>query len=250
MNDKIIQLIKKNVQIQFILLYLQNKAVGLIFTFVEHSLFLIIMAAQKIELTNAYRRELREKILATAIESFQENGIKAVKMDDIANRLSISKRTLYEIYGNKEDLLYECVCYHDKHFEKELQSRLSPKSSVMDILICFMRLHIEENSRTNPQFYSELHKYPKVMDYINERNEKTRDRSMGFMQRGVEEGYFRKDVNYEIVNLMAEVFMKYVMDHELYKRFPMSELMRNVILLMLRGFCTEKGRKLIDQSDF
>ena len=150
MNDKIIQLIKKNVQIQFILLYLQNKAVGLIFTFVEHSLFLIIMAAQKMKLTNAYRRDLREKILATAIESFQENGIKAVKMDDIANRLSISKRTLYEIYGNKEDLLYECVCYHDKHFEKELQSRLSPKSSVMDILICFMRLHIEENSRTNP----------------------------------------------------------------------------------------------------
>ena len=248
MNDKIIQLIKKNVQIQFILLYLQNKAVGLIFTFVEHSLFLIIMAAQKIELTNAYRRELREKILATAIESFQENGIKAVKMDDIANRLSISKRTLYEIYGNKEDLLYECVCYHDKHFEKELQSRLSPKSSVMDILICFMRLHIEENSRTNPQFYSELHKYPKVMDYINERNEKSRGRSMGFMQRGVEEGYFLPQLNYDIVTQLGEASMNYVMATKMYQQFSLQEIFKNFVSVFLRGYCTEKGQHILDMS--
>ena len=49
-----------------------------------------------------YRQELKEKILITAVELFHKNGIKSVKMDDIANELKISKRTLYEIYSNKE----------------------------------------------------------------------------------------------------------------------------------------------------
>lgn len=44
---------------------------------------------------NSYRQELRERILATAMNEFYTKGIKAVKMDDIAKRLSISKRTLY-----------------------------------------------------------------------------------------------------------------------------------------------------------
>lgn len=48
-----------------------------------------------------YRTELRKRILKTAIQEFRSKGIKAVKMDDIASMLSVSKRTLYEIYDNK-----------------------------------------------------------------------------------------------------------------------------------------------------
>lgn len=50
---------------------------------------------------STYREALKDKILETAMVAFAEKGIRAVKMDDIANSLSISKRTLYEIYGNK-----------------------------------------------------------------------------------------------------------------------------------------------------
>ena len=60
---------------------------------------------QKINVSTQYRKELRERIPDVAITFFQQKGIKAVKMDDIATILQISKRTLYEIYDNKEDLL-------------------------------------------------------------------------------------------------------------------------------------------------
>ena len=53
-----------------------------------------------------YRQELKGKILQTAMEEFTQKGVRAVKMDDIATRLSISKRTLYEIYSNKEDFVH------------------------------------------------------------------------------------------------------------------------------------------------
>ena len=54
-----------------------------------------------------YKKGLREVILKAAMKAFIEKGIRAVKMDDIAESLAISKRTMYEIYGTKEELLYE-----------------------------------------------------------------------------------------------------------------------------------------------
>lgn len=58
--------------------------------------------------TTEYRKELKGKILEVALCEFKQKGIRAVKMDDIARMLTISKRTLYEIYPNKEELLLEC----------------------------------------------------------------------------------------------------------------------------------------------
>lgn len=51
---------------------------------------------------NEYRKEIKEKILQLATTMFFQHGIRKVKMDDIANHLKISKRTLYELYQNKE----------------------------------------------------------------------------------------------------------------------------------------------------
>ena len=57
---------------------------------------------QKLNTPTEYRRQLRKRILEVASLEFRSKGIRSVKMDDIANSLSISKRTLYEIYENKE----------------------------------------------------------------------------------------------------------------------------------------------------
>jgi len=49
---------------------------------------------------------------------FLHKGVKSVKMDDIANALAISKRTLYEIYSNKEELLLEAVHIHEEEVQR------------------------------------------------------------------------------------------------------------------------------------
>ena len=53
---------------------------------------------QEIKETNSYRLALKDKILDAAMNAFMKRGIRAVKMDDIAQQLTISKRTLYDIY--------------------------------------------------------------------------------------------------------------------------------------------------------
>lgn len=72
------------------------------------------------------REELKLRVVETASKSFMTLGIKAVHMDDIASSLSISKRTLYELFGDKEELLLEvfrfyrrCIVYARDCFQRE-----------------------------------------------------------------------------------------------------------------------------------
>ena len=58
------------------------------------------------------REELKLRVVETASKSFMTLGIKAVHMDDIASSLSISKRTLYELFGDKEELLLEVFRFY------------------------------------------------------------------------------------------------------------------------------------------
>ena len=85
-----------------------------------------------------YRQELRERILKAAMSEFFEKGIKAVKMDDIARRLSISKRTVYGIYSNKEELLLEGMKAAEREFDEHMKHFSEQDNHhVMDILIEF-----------------------------------------------------------------------------------------------------------------
>ena len=71
--------------------------------------------------------ELRERIITAATEAFTSKGIKSITMDDIAAALGISKRTLYEVFSDKESLLKECILKaqadRDKYLQKSLNSR-------------------------------------------------------------------------------------------------------------------------------
>lgn len=61
----------------------------------------------------------KERIIEQAMHMFVSQGIKSVRMDDIAQQLGVSKRTLYELFGDKEGLLYLAM---DRYFEKKRSS--------------------------------------------------------------------------------------------------------------------------------
>ena len=64
-----------------------------------------IIHSKKMTEINEYRQELKKKIIDYAMPEFYQRGIKAVKMDEISQGLHVSKRTVYEIFGDKEELL-------------------------------------------------------------------------------------------------------------------------------------------------
>lgn len=194
-----------------------------------------------------YMVSLCDKILNTAMTAFAQQGIKAVRMDDIAKALSISKRTLYEIYDNKEKLLFEGIKRYFEVKDQEFVKLYAESSNVMEIIMHIYCMNVEEFRITSPAFYDDLDKYPSVVAFLNANHEQTHDRFIGFLQRGVDEGYFRSDTNLELIAIMFNSIGEYIMNHQLYQRFSMEEMINNIVLVSLRGFCTEEGIKLLDK---
>jgi len=198
--------------------------------------------------TNAYRQQLKGRIMEAALKAFRLHGIRAVKMDDIASALSISKRTMYEIYDDKEQLLLESIKTYDAKKHASLASYAQQGHHVIDIILEAYRMKLEEIRSVNPLFYTDILKYPQLAQFIKNNNERTREDFLVFMQRGVEEGYLRSDVNYQMIPYMLEGIGQYLLRSELLNEYSIEELFSNYFLVFLRGLCTEKGLKVIDET--
>ena len=207
----------------------------------------------KANFSSAYRKELRTKIREVAMQHFLAKGIRAVKMDDIANALSISKRTLYELYDNKEDLLLEVL----KDAEESRHVRISMfaeqvGNNVMDIIFELYRMHAEVYGKVNPLFYQELKKYPKVTNYLDEKDTLNEARTQAFFNLGIEQGYFRKDIDFAIISKMMRECVRFVIYNTDFTTVGHDYLFTNVIFIFFRGFCTDKGieavNKMLDKT--
>ena len=197
--------------------------------------------------TTVYKTALRGKIMETAMQAFMEHGIRAVKMDDISKELSVSKRTVYEIFGDKEELIYECVMYHDREKQKYLADYANDHH-VIDVVMEAYRLKARETHKINPAFYQDILHYPKVEQYIWQERERGRENLRKFMQRGVTEGFFREDINYDIIVHLFDAMGQYIMSNRLLHQYRLEELFVNFFLVALRGVCTEQGAKAIDME--
>ena len=195
-----------------------------------------------------YRQSLRDKILEVAMTAFAERGIKAVRMDDIASLIGISKRTLYEIYDDKEELLYQGVKTLWGRRREAFHAFARSADSVMDIILELYRLKVKETRRINSLFYIDIRKYPKVVKYVDETRKQSRGELGSFFARGVDEGYFRKDVNYELALQLFDAIDQYIQSHSLIEQFSLEELFGNLLLVSLRGLCTMKGIMVLDEA--
>ena len=108
------------------------------------------------------KKEIYSQIIETAHQLFIEHGIKDVKMDDIAAKLSISKRTIYELFNDKEDLLREVLKLQNEKTREKGKDIIRNSKHILEIILRLYNLHFELLKRVNSKFFSELNKYPEI----------------------------------------------------------------------------------------
>lgn len=203
----------------------------------------------KTNVTTEYREQLKGRILQSAMHEFRTNGIKQVKMDDIARKLGISKRTLYEIYGNKEDLLMEGIKRDEEIFNRHMEMFITEHhGTLMDNFAEYYRYELEQFKYTSLNFFIDLRCYPRVLTYLDELHKARNRKGILFFNRGVDEGYFRQDVDYELIEQVWSASMRYVMDNQLFHKYSMQHILYNVIFLFMRGLCTERGIHVLEEK--
>ena len=95
---------------------------------------------------NQYRQELKDRIISYAMPEFYKRGVKAVKMDEISQGLHVSKRTVYEIFGDKEELLLAGMMRQLEENRSKLENFAKTQAkNVIDIISYVYKLQMERN---------------------------------------------------------------------------------------------------------
>ncbi len=183
---------------------------------------------------------------------FLEEGIKAVRMDDIAARLGVSKRTLYEMFGDKRDLLEQAVIHHYAAKREALIEQTSKTNNVFEEI--FMLLSTMKREERDATMIGNLKKfYPEILANLEERARKfTWDEFNRLLDRGIAEGLFVPDMNKELV-LMTLVYTTAAIFDKKHRLAPahtgmsMQAAFEYVIINFFRGLATRKGIEVIDE---
>ena len=108
----------------------------------------------------------RETIIKSAAEMFVEQGIKAVRMDDIARHIGVSKRTLYEMFGDKEELLYQCLSYYVQERDRRHAELGAQAQNVLEAMLLVFG-DVMDSAEVSHRLQSNLRRfYPKVYERL------------------------------------------------------------------------------------
>jgi TetR/AcrR family transcriptional regulator, cholesterol catabolism regulator len=194
----------------------------------------------------------KAKILHASEQLFMRYGLKSVSMDDVAKHLGISKKTIYNFLKDKKDLVFQVLQCHFSKNENECKAIFAKNENPVNQML-FIGQHIVSNYQSlNPSFINDLRKYfPKGWQLFNEyKNNIIRHYIVTNLINGVEQGYYRNDINIEVIadlylNLTEIITQSRNLD-ETKNRFPL--IVTEMINYHLHGVCSAKGIAFLNEK--
>jgi len=190
---------------------------------------------------------LKEEIISTSLQQFLKHGIRKMTVQKLVAPIGISTKTVYKYFNDKEDLLNHCLVKHYSELAKDFN--ITGSNPVITILSLWHHA-MELDFGVNHVFYHDLnYYYPKLQDSILHRFFNTRFSKLDdLMEKGIKQGYFRKDVVPGMIPEVTSALYALITRTDQFKKYKLtpSILMQNTIEPYLRGVCTEKGLREIN----
>lgn len=192
---------------------------------------------------------LEQRIIAKASELFLLHGIKAVTMDFLATEMGISERTLYERFKDKETLLRKTLEYQDEKSRQEREKLARECTNPLELNLMEYKVISDSLRRINRNYIRDLQKYhPQIADYFTKKRETDMEKVVSVMEKSIQEGYIRAELNPRILALLLRVQLEtLIYSEEIEKNhFSYPEVFETIVLNYARGIATPKGLKLIE----
>ncbi|MCS5489978.1 TetR/AcrR family transcriptional regulator [Algoriphagus limi] len=191
---------------------------------------------------------MREKILEAAIEQFSKYGVRSVTMDDIARHLGISKKTLYQEFSDKKELVkiaFDQILKHDQNNIEALMN--GSDDQVIETLVHLSRMMRERLQSINPITIMEVQKYfPDAWQiFVHHKEEVILSQMMEILERGKKLGYFRKEIEVPILARIRVDQITSAMDSTNFQdaNYDIVKIQLEMMDHFLHGIFTEKGRE-------
>ena len=194
---------------------------------------------------------ITQRILTQSAEMFIRSGIKAITMDDISRETGVSKRTIYENFKDKDDLLLACLNYMDEAHKIKTEEILKESNNTIDMVFGLLKDGITILKTVNPLFFTDLKKYHygvwKKTYSINYK--KHLSQTFTLLKKGVSEGLLRNNIDIEVVAILLHEQLRILSDENIFPSDKFSKLVvfENIIINFIRGIATKKGLEIIDK---
>ncbi len=169
-------------------------------------------------------------------------------MDDIARELTISKKTIYQYFKDKDDLVYTVTKIHMDMERREMEeiekSSVDAIDELAKISIC-MRKNLKD---INPSLLFDLKKYHKKAwdQWLTFKNEFIKNNIVENLNKGIRNGFYRKEIDVEALAIFRVEQVQMTFDDGLYPsdKFELSELQMQLFDHFVYGILTDEGRNL------
>ncbi|WP_421828074.1 TetR/AcrR family transcriptional regulator [Larkinella sp.] len=195
--------------------------------------------------------EIKERILLKAEALFWKFGTRSITMDDISRDVGISKKTLYQHFTDKDDIVYQVMLYRlEKNRENVSCYMATAHDPIEEILLAseMMRQHLAE---MNPALWIDVQRhYPRAWEVCTEFKEKFLLESIrNNLKRGIEQALYRPEIDVEIMARLRMELIRMAFDTDVFPRgvTAMIEVQIQLLHHFVRGILTEKGILIYNQ---
>jgi len=197
--------------------------------------------------------DYKQRITEEAAVMFRTYGIRAVTMDMLASQMGISKRTIYEVFKDKEELL-EGVLKLMEVKQRELMKKIfSETKNVIEAIFKMLDIMRDHFQNMSPAFQMDMKRYHnEIMKKIEEKdNLPYYGLHAEFIKRGIKEEIFREDINIEITNKCLLEVVRMSNDKSVFPPddFMNKDVIGTFYINYLRGISTKKGLDLINHFE-
>lgn len=177
-----------------------------------------------------------------------ERGIKNCTMDLVAARLSMSKRTLYEIFGSKDEMMAQVLEDFHNRQRRITEDIFGSSANIMEALVRHAH-SVEQNIKQySAEFIRDIHRNHTLEERFEQRDRMLRREISRLMQQGVREGVFRPDIDYvaalRMLRLQHETLT--CMQDFYPKEVTPAQAFRSITLGFLRSIATPEGMHILD----
>jgi AcrR family transcriptional regulator len=191
---------------------------------------------------------IKEKIIKGSEELFMKYGVRSISMDDIARHLSVSKKTLYQHFTDKEEIVTLVSQTHLDRTTDQMNELREEAENAIDEL-AKISVCIKQNMEDmNPSLLFDLQKYhPRAWGvWMEHKNNYIYQSVVRNLKQGIEDGHFRAEIKTEIIAAMRLLMIEVVFDERVFPKdkFNFIDVQSEVFDHFVFGICTDKGRKL------
>jgi TetR/AcrR family transcriptional regulator, cholesterol catabolism regulator len=196
-------------------------------------------------------KDNKEKLLRGAEELFMRYGLRSVSMDDIARHLGVSKKTIYQHFADKDEVVATVAKGHMEKQREQFDAIARQSKNAVEELVRISYCLKESMKNINPSLLFDMQKYHQKAwnEWLAFKQKFIRENIIRSLKQGIEEGVFREDIQMDIIATMRLEQVQMAFDGSVFPRhkFSVPEVQAQLFDHFIYGLFTDKGRKLYNK---